>query len=92
MGLIGVANGIDGDLRTGLPSQMIEIHEPMRLLVIVEHIPDIVDKVLKNNPKTLEWFQNSWIHLVVVNPISNEKYEFTSTSWKKIKNVQFTNN
>jgi uncharacterized protein YbcC (UPF0753/DUF2309 family) len=92
MGLIGVANGIDGDLRTGLPSQMIEIHEPMRLLVIVEHFTEVVDKVLKNNPKTLEWFQNSWIHLVVVNPISNEKYEFTSTSWKKIKNVQFTNN
>jgi uncharacterized protein YbcC (UPF0753/DUF2309 family) len=92
MGLIGVANGIDGDLRTGLPSQMIEIHEPIRLLVIVEHFTEVVDKVLKNNPKTLEWFQNSWIHLVVVNPISNEQYEFTSTSWKKIKNVQFTNN
>jgi uncharacterized protein YbcC (UPF0753/DUF2309 family) len=39
MGLLGVANGVDGDLRTGLPSQMIEIHDPYRLLVIVEHKP-----------------------------------------------------
>ena len=37
MGLIGVANGIDGDLRPGLPSQMIEVHDPVRLLVIAEH-------------------------------------------------------
>ena len=31
MGLFGVANGIDGDLRPGLPSQMIEVHDPIRL-------------------------------------------------------------
>jgi len=42
MGLIGVANGSDGDLRPGLPSQMIEVHDPIRLLVIVEHFPEIV--------------------------------------------------
>jgi uncharacterized protein YbcC (UPF0753/DUF2309 family) len=88
MGLIGVANGIDGDLRTGLPSQMIEIHDPLRLLVIVEHFPEIVQKVLQNNPNTLEWFQNSWIHLMAVNPVSNEKLEFTSTGWKRINDVQ----
>jgi uncharacterized protein YbcC (UPF0753/DUF2309 family) len=91
MGLIGVANGIDGDLRTGLPSQMIEIHDPLRLLVIVEHHPEIVQKVLKNNPNTLEWFQNSWIHLVVVNPVSNEKLEFSSTGWKRVNDVQLIN-
>jgi uncharacterized protein YbcC (UPF0753/DUF2309 family) len=44
MGLIGVANGYDGDLRPGLPSQMIEIHDPVRLLVIVEHLPEVVSK------------------------------------------------
>jgi uncharacterized protein YbcC (UPF0753/DUF2309 family) len=91
MGLIGVANGIDGDLRTGLPSQMIEIHDPLRLLVIVEHNPEVVQKVLKNNPNTLEWFQNSWIHLVVVNPVSNEKLEFSSNGWKRINDVQLIN-
>ena len=35
IGLLGVANGVEGDLRTGLPSQMIEVHEPARLLIVV---------------------------------------------------------
>lgn len=30
MGLIGVANSSDGDLRPGLPLQMIEVHDPVR--------------------------------------------------------------
>jgi uncharacterized protein YbcC (UPF0753/DUF2309 family) len=38
-GLIGVMNGHQSDLRTGLPIQMVEIHEPMRLLVIVDAPP-----------------------------------------------------
>jgi uncharacterized protein len=31
MGLIGVANGIEGDLRPGLPLQMIEVHDPVKI-------------------------------------------------------------
>jgi uncharacterized protein YbcC (UPF0753/DUF2309 family) len=38
-GLFGVMEGADSDLRTGLPWQMVEIHEPMRLLVVVEQTP-----------------------------------------------------
>ena len=33
-------NGHQSDLRTGLPLQMVEIHEPMRLLLIVEATPE----------------------------------------------------
>jgi uncharacterized protein len=76
MGLIGVANGMDGDLRTGLPRQMINIHDPIRLLVIVEHFPDDVIKVLKMNVNTLQWFENEWIHLVVMHPESKAFFEF----------------
>jgi uncharacterized protein len=72
MGLIGVANGIDGDLRPGLPSQMIEVHDPVRLLMIVEHFPEVVLETIKRSPETYEWFINEWINLVVVNP---ETYE-----------------
>ena len=35
-GLFGVMEGADSDLRTGLPWQMVEIHEAMRLLVVVD--------------------------------------------------------
>ncbi len=76
MGLFGVANGIDGDLRPGLPSQMIEVHDPIRLLIIVEHFPEIVLKVIKSVDAMYEWFINEWINLVVINPETNEFFLF----------------
>lgn len=76
MGLIGVANGIDGDLRPGLPSQMIELHDPVRLLVIVEHEPEIVAQVIQKNQNTFQWFSKQWINLVVFNPQNSEFYKF----------------
>jgi uncharacterized protein YbcC (UPF0753/DUF2309 family) len=76
MGLIGVANGIDGDLRTGLPSQMIEVHDPMRLLAIVEHFPEVVLKTMQINPATYEWFHNEWVRLVVIHPEKHVPYLF----------------
>jgi uncharacterized protein YbcC (UPF0753/DUF2309 family) len=77
MGLIGVANGIDGDLRTGLPSQMIEVHDPIRLLAIVEHYPEVVLKTIQTNPATYEWFENEWVRLIVINPETNKPMLFS---------------
>lgn len=74
IGLFGVANGIDGDLRPGLPSQMIEVHDPLRLLIIVEHFNDVVLSTIQKSPETYEWFNNEWVHLVAVNP---ETYELS---------------
>lgn len=76
MGLIGVANGIDGDLRPGLPSQMIEVHDPVRLLMIVEHFPEVVLKTIQTNPATYEWFENEWIHLMAFHPEEKQFYQF----------------
>jgi uncharacterized protein YbcC (UPF0753/DUF2309 family) len=76
MGLIGVANGIEGDLRPGLPYQMVEVHDPIRLMIIVEQFPDVVLKVIKTNPATFEWFENGWVHLVIVHPQSGQQFLF----------------
>lgn len=76
MGLFGVANGIDGDLRPGLPSQMIEVHDPIRLMVIVEHFPDVVLASIQKSAKTYEWFLNEWIHLMVVEPETRAFFYF----------------
>jgi len=78
MGLIAVANGIDGDYRTGLPSQMIEVHDPMRLLVIVEHFPEVVLKTIQTNLATYEWFLNNWVNLVAFHPIEKQFYQFAN--------------
>jgi uncharacterized protein len=76
MGLIGVANGLEGDLRTGLPLQMVNIHDPVRLLVVIEHFPELVLEILQRNKSTSEWFQNAWIHLAVVHAKSKAVYVF----------------
>jgi uncharacterized protein YbcC (UPF0753/DUF2309 family) len=81
MGLIGVANGIEGDLRTGLPSQMIEVHDPLRLMAIVEHHPDVVLRTIQKNPKTYEWFQNEWVKLAVITPDQKEIFIFSDETF-----------
>jgi uncharacterized protein YbcC (UPF0753/DUF2309 family) len=68
MGLIGVANGADGDLRTGLPAQMIEVHRPMRLLMMVAQRPELILEVIRRNPTTYNWFEQQWIHLAAWDP------------------------
>lgn len=85
MGLIGVANGIDGDLRPGLPNQMVEVHDPLRLLIIVEHKPDVVLKTIQRTPELYEWFFNEWIHLVVINPEDKTLWRFLEGSFQNYK-------
>lgn len=72
MGLIGVANGADGDLRTGLPYQMVEIHDPIRLMMVVEQLPELVFQVITGSPALLEWVTNTWIHFVVLDPTTGK--------------------
>lgn len=76
MGLFGVANGSDGDLRPGLPSQMIEVHDPIRLMIIVEHFPEVLLETIQRSPETYEWFINEWVHLVAVNPETRDLFYF----------------
>lgn len=88
MGLIGVANGMDGDLRSGLPSQMIEIHDPLRLLVIVEHRPELVLKAIQRNEKTYEWFYNDWVKLVAVEPTNHSVWVFEKGVFNSYQPIQ----
>lgn len=76
MGLVGVANSSDGDLRAGLPLQMVEVHDPVRLLMIVEHYPEVIKRVIQSNPSLYEWFENEWIHLVALHPDEKKMYIF----------------
>lgn len=76
MGLFGVANSSDGDLRPGLPWQMIEVHDPVRLLVIVEHKPAIVLKAIQSSPEVFEWYNNEWVHIVALHPDEKQFYYF----------------
>jgi uncharacterized protein YbcC (UPF0753/DUF2309 family) len=69
-GLIGVMNGHAGDLRTGLPWQMVEIHEPVRILFVVETTPERLTKVIGRNPELTEFVENAWVRMAVMDPQS----------------------
>ncbi len=87
MGLFGVSNGTDGDLRPGLPIQMIELHDPVRLMMVVEHFPEVVLNVIKANPSTYEWYENKWLNLVVLNPETKEYFVFNQGQFMNYKPV-----
>lgn len=67
-GLIGVMNGQASDLRTGLPLQMVEIHEPVRILFVVETTPERLEKVIAGNPTIKEFVVNRWIRIATMDP------------------------
>ena len=67
-GLVGVMNGMQSDLRTGLTWQMVEIHEPVRILFVVENKPDVVLRVIHANAELKEWLENRWIRLACLDP------------------------
>jgi uncharacterized protein YbcC (UPF0753/DUF2309 family) len=85
IGLLGVANGVEGDLRTGLPAQMIEVHEPARLLIVVEQTTDVVDRTLAKLGVLCDWLNNEWVRLVACHPESRELFYYFATGWEAIQ-------
>ncbi|MCQ8106279.1 DUF2309 domain-containing protein [Methylomonas sp. SURF-2] len=85
IGLLGVANGVEGDLRTGLPSQMIEVHEPARLLLVVEQRLDVVDRALAKLGHLLEWLENDWVRFAVCDPQSRVLNLYRKQGWQAIE-------
>ena len=69
-GLFGVMEGANSDLRTGLPQQMIEIHEPMRLQLVVEATTDALTEIYMRQPSIQELVGNGWILLSSKDPNS----------------------
>jgi uncharacterized protein YbcC (UPF0753/DUF2309 family) len=74
--LLGVMDGVASDLRPGLPWQMVEIHEPVRLLLLVEATPDTMLGILAGNPGVNQIVRNDWIQLAVLDPDSSRLHVF----------------
>jgi uncharacterized protein len=75
-GLIGVTNSSDGDIRTGLPLQMVENHDPVRLLMMIEHKPSVILRIIKSSKSMYDWFDKGWIHLIAISPEDSNLYLF----------------
>ena len=68
--LLGVMDGAASDLRTGLPWQMVEIHEPVRILFVVEAKPEKLLRIMARNADIGRLVRNGWIRLATLDPDS----------------------
>jgi uncharacterized protein YbcC (UPF0753/DUF2309 family) len=75
--LVGVMDGHKSDLRTGLSWQMVEIHEPVRLLMVIEAEPGTLARLLGDQPTLARLVRNHWLQLVAWSPSTGEMAEFT---------------
>jgi uncharacterized protein YbcC (UPF0753/DUF2309 family) len=73
--LLGVMDGAQSDLRTGLPWQMVEIHEPTRLVIVVESDRDHLWRVIQANPSIERLVRNRWIWLACLDAHSGALWE-----------------
>ena len=69
-GLLGVMNGHGSDLRTGLPLQMTELHEPMRLLLVVDATPEALLDVAGRQAEVAQLVTRGWVQLVSAHPVT----------------------
>lgn len=74
--LLGVMDGAASDLRTGLPWQMVEIHEPMRLLFIIETTPAVMLRIMEQSPLIRTLCVNEWVQLATLDPESSRIHVF----------------
>jgi uncharacterized protein YbcC (UPF0753/DUF2309 family) len=81
-GLLGVMDGHASDLRTGLPWQMVEIHEPVRLLVAIEARRDRILSVLSQLPVVDRLIRNRWIQLASLDPETGEIHVFERAAFR----------
>jgi uncharacterized protein len=70
--LLGVMDGHASDLRTGLPWQMVEIHEPVRLLFVIETKPETMLRLMDRNPGIGQVCRNGWARVATLDPDSSQ--------------------
>ena len=78
-GLLGVMEGANSDLRTGLPRQMIEIHEPMRLLVVIEQKTALITAIYQRQTVLQKLIGNGWLIVAAKDPDSPTIHLFEPT-------------
>ncbi|TWU43650.1 hypothetical protein Poly51_62610 [Rubripirellula tenax] len=64
--LLGVMEGANSDLRTGLYRQMIEIHEPMRILFVIETTPAALLSIMDRHEGIGRLCRGNWVQVAVL--------------------------
>jgi uncharacterized protein YbcC (UPF0753/DUF2309 family) len=74
--LLGIMDGAASDLRPGLPWQMVEVHEPVRLLFIIETTPEGLLRIMERQPAIGTLCRNGWVQLACLSPDSPRMHLF----------------
>ncbi len=85
-GAIGVLEGNGGDLRTGLALQSLHdgrrfVHEPLRLLVLVEAPREPIDRIIGRHTLVRQLVENEWIHLCRLVPGKHPERRTRKGEW-----------
>jgi uncharacterized protein YbcC (UPF0753/DUF2309 family) len=86
LGDVGVLSGGGGDLRRGLAWQSVRagdrlLHEPVRLLAVVEGRRDHVDAAIAGSEVLQRLVEHGWIHLVARDRPGDPWQQRTSLGW-----------
>jgi len=76
VGMFAVMEGASSDLRTGLPRQMIEIHEAVRLQLLVEAKTSVLEQIYARQESIRELVSGGWILLSAKDPDTGEIFIF----------------
>lgn len=87
VGTAGVIAGHEGDLRLGLPWQSVAaggrlIHEPMRLLAVVQAPLERIDMIVARNPILQRLFGNGWVSVAARGEPEQEWQRWTPSGWR----------
>ncbi len=82
--LLGVMTGPQSDLRIGLARQMVEIHEPIRNLTIIEAPLENVRRLFDGHPRLRNILYNHWMKLAVKDPITLRWWSFIIADFEEI--------
>lgn len=85
IGLTTLSNGTEDDLLTGLASQMVELHEPIRIQFIIEQELAVVEKVIQSNSSMASWINNEWIRFAVICPRTHQISYFEDNIFKTLQ-------
>jgi hypothetical protein len=91
VGRFGIMSGPQSDLRTGLPSQTVmngsrPYHEAMRLLTLIEAPRENIEKIVRNQRRLQELYNNEWISLIAIEPEERMCYRYVpKIGWTRVE-------
>ncbi len=81
--LLGVMEGALSDLRAGLSQQMVEIHEPLRLLMLIETTPEVLESIMNRVAAIGQLVRNEWVQLATIEPESRSIHIYRQGAFQR---------